>query len=456
MSNDAPSAGWYPNPDGTGGLRWWSGVGWTQYTRSAPATAVDTGAANEPPALPQQQPAADVQAGTEQPGTSETQAWPEQQPATDTQALPTPTDSWQAPGASWQAPGYPAQGPTPPLGGYAPYSPPPAAPLTPSGMRPLGSMFSDIGRITRRAWWPILGISVAIWALVTAALAIATVTLIDIPAFRRALDGLGAALDANPDGSLSQEQLDRLSADFGDAFSRLPVAGWIMLGAVFGVLMLLTTSIQIGAVNRLAMDASAGSAVTWGGAWRSGFTAGFRLFGYYLLIMLLVTIAVLAVTVLIALAAQIAPALAVALGLLAFLGSIVVAVWLTGRLVPALAQAVVSGRALRWSWRATRGKFFAVLGRYLLWSLAASVIINVVVTVVSVPVSLVFLGQATSGDQVSQMGLALTLNLVLLPLSMALTAVTIVGIVPIWRDLSDHRVYRSIDDQGNPIPAPQT
>ncbi len=322
-------------------------------------------------------------------------------------------------------------------------------------MRPLGSMFSDIGRITRRAWWPILGISVAIWALVTAALAIVTVALLDIPAFRRALDGLGTALDTNPDGSLTQEQLDQLSTDFGAAFSRVPAAGWIILGIVFGVLMLLTTTVQIGAVNRLAMDASSGNPVSWGAAWKSGFTAGFRLFGYYLLIMLLATLAVLAVTVVIVLAAQIAPALAVALGLLAFLGSIVVAVWFTGRLVPALAQAVVSGHALRWSWRATKGKFFAVLGRYLLWSLAASVIVNVVVTVVSVPVSLIFLGQAASGDQLSQMGLALTLNLVLLPLSMALAAVTIVGIVPIWRDLSDHPLYRSIDDQGNPIPAPQ-
>ena len=42
MSTELPQAGWYPNPDGTGGLRWWSGVGWTEYTRE--------GVAPQPPA----------------------------------------------------------------------------------------------------------------------------------------------------------------------------------------------------------------------------------------------------------------------------------------------------------------------------------------------------------------------------------------------------------------------
>lgn len=98
------------------------------------------------------------------------------------------------------------------------------------------------------------------------------------------------------------------------------------------------------------------------------------------------------------------------------------------------------------------GKFWAVLGRYLLWSLAASVVINVISTVVSIPVGALFLGTASAAtDPAGQLGLALTLNLLLLPFTMALAAVTMIGIVPIWRDLTDHPVYRSIDENGVPV-----
>jgi hypothetical protein len=81
------------------------------------------------------------------------------------------------------------------------------------------------------------------------------------------------------------------------------------------------------------------------------------------------------------------------------------------------------------------------------------VLINVIVTVVSLPASFLFLGQSVSDNPFNQLGLALTLNLLLLPVSMATAAITIIGIVPIWRDLTDHPVYRAIDD-GAPVPAP--
>ena len=82
-------------------------------------------------------------------------------------------------------------------------------------------------------------------------------------------------------------------------------------------------------------------------------------------------------------------------------------------------------------------------------------IVNVVLTVVSIPVSALFLGQGVeSADPVASLIPALTLNLVLLPLTMAAGAVTVIGIVPIWRDLTDHPVYRGIDDTGQPVAAP--
>ncbi len=427
MSTDGPSAGWYPNPDGTGGLRWWSGIGWTEYTRPA--------APGEPTQV----------LGEAEP----TQVLGEAEPTQVVDHVP-PTSAWG------QTPAQPpaAQPWGQPAGYYGAYTPPPANPLTASGMRPLGGMFSDIGRITRRAWLPILGISLLIWAAVSAVLGLAAVAFVDIPALRRGFDVLGQALENNPDGTFTDAQVEQLQTDFSDAFNRLPVAGWVLLGIALGVLFMLATTVQTAAVNRLAMDAAGSKPVTWGAGWRSGFTAGFRLFGYYILLMVVATLAVIAVTIIIVVVAQLSPALAAALGILAFFASIAVSFWLTGRLIPTVAQAVVGPRAISWSWRATKGKVWAVLGRYLLWTLAASVIINVVTSIVSVPVSLLFLGEtANNSDPFSSMGLALTLNLVLLPFSMAMASISLIGIVPIWRDLTDTE-YRSIDDNGVPIPVP--
>jgi hypothetical protein len=174
-------------------------------------------------------------------------------------------------------------------------------------MRPLAAMFGDIGRITRRAWFPILAISAIIWGAVTAVLAVVTIGLIDVGALRRGLDAIGSALEANPEGDFSTAQGDEITSAFSQAFNSLPPAGWAILGLVAGVLLLLASTVQIGAVNRLAMDAATGGPVSWGVAWRSGFGAGLRLFGYYVLIMLFVTAAVVVVTVIIGLAAQVAP-----------------------------------------------------------------------------------------------------------------------------------------------------
>lgn len=35
MADDARSAGWYPDPDGAAGERWWNGAGWSDSQRSA-------------------------------------------------------------------------------------------------------------------------------------------------------------------------------------------------------------------------------------------------------------------------------------------------------------------------------------------------------------------------------------------------------------------------------------
>ena len=42
------SAGWYPDPAGSGGLRWWNGVAWTDQVQPAAQPAAQPGAAGRP------------------------------------------------------------------------------------------------------------------------------------------------------------------------------------------------------------------------------------------------------------------------------------------------------------------------------------------------------------------------------------------------------------------------
>lgn len=399
---ELPPAGWYPNPDGSGDLRWWSGVGWTEYTREGQAPVVQ----------------------------------PEQD-QNQTQVL---GPAWGETQAAW---GQPAA-PTAPLGGYAPYYPPAEQPLAPSGMRKLNGMFGDIGRIVRRGWAPILGISLIIWGIVSAVWVGVVVAFVDFDALQRGLN----LLTSSTSPETGQPTIDsEVSAAFRDAFASLSPAGWAVVGTLLGILLLIASVVQTAAVSRLAMDAAAGQPVTWGAGWKSGFTAGFRLLGYYLLLSLLLGLAWIAAIVLAVGLYAVSPGVSVAFGLLAVIALIIISIWLTGRLIPVIAQAVVGPRALRWSWTHTRGKFWPVLGRYILWSLAASVVVNIVVTVLSIPLSFLIVGSASSSD----IGSSLMLSLLTMPLSFALTAVTLIGIVPIWRDLTDHPVYRSIDESGQPV-----
>ena len=454
MSNELPPAGWYPNPDGSGGVRWWSGVGWTEYSRAGAAAPDQT--QSEPPVVEPQPvqdltepapPDQDLTQQLAQPDQAQTQqltgpttvmpeapqTWGEQP------AAPPATNPWAPPGGSWGQPAAPA---------YGAYQPPPKQPLTPSRMRPLSAMFSDIGRIVRRGWLPILGISMAIWAVVSVVYVVAFMTTVDLSALQRGFDLIGA--ETSSETGLATNDAE-IAAAFRDAFAALSPSGWALLVTVLTVLILIAASLQTAGVSRVAMDAAAGQPVTWGAGWRACFSGGLRLFGYYLLLGILAGAAwTVAVVVVVGLWA-VSPALSVVIGILGFLGLLVLTFWLSGRLIPVIVQAVMGRHAIAWSWQHTRGKFWAVLGRYLLWSMAASVIVNIVVSVISIPLSLILLGTTASTSSTTQIGTSMVLSLITLPLTMALSAVTFIGVVPIWRDLTEDDTYRSIDEAGQPI-----
>jgi hypothetical protein len=51
-----PAAGWYPDPAGQSGQRWWDGLGWTEYVRATPPSAPTIPAAAVVPSVPEATP----------------------------------------------------------------------------------------------------------------------------------------------------------------------------------------------------------------------------------------------------------------------------------------------------------------------------------------------------------------------------------------------------------------
>lgn len=387
MSDQSPAPGWYPDPADPAQYRYWDGTGWT----------------------------------------AETTGW----------GMPT---------------GWRSEAPTGPV---APTYAPATGVLTSSGMRRLSALFDDVGRIIRLAWWQLLVVGLSIWAAATVIVVALTVSAIDFAALDRALDVTQRTAES------TGQRSSVIETQLRDAWSAVPrinsPAVWIAIGLVIALILMFASCLQIAATNRLGIDAAAGQPVRLGPAWRSGFIGGVRLLGYSLLWLVVLLVLTAAWVALIALTGSVVPVLAVLVGVLGFFGLIVLTFLIAGRFAPLTVQVLVGPGALRWSWAATRGKFWAVLGRALLWSIVASIVSQIVLSVVFIPFSLFGMGLvgtavATPGSGPLQSLVAtLAVSLLSLPLTMVMAALSYIGIVPIWRDLTDDPVYRSIDDAGQPI-----
>ena len=326
------------------------------------------------------------------------------------------------------------------FGRYAPTT----GELTAGGMRRVPQLFDDVGRILKRAWWPIVAVSVAVWAAWFVILILVTTAVVDVGRATTAVTLLLDTTQRFPEGRWPASSQQAIEEAFTGVLRPSSVAWFVATIIVLAVGALFASCVQIAAVTRFGADAAAGVPTSWRAGWRSGAVGGLRLLGYALtltVVTLVVTAALTAVTVA---AAGLNVGLAVVVALTGVIALVVVGIWLTGRLVPVLVQVDMGPRALAWSWLATRGHFWAVLGRYLLWSIVAAVVAQTVLAILLLPVSLVTFS-ATSTPDAGSVTTSLILYLVSLPLSFIVAALTYVGVVPIWRDLTDDPTYRSID-----------
>jgi hypothetical protein len=315
-------------------------------------------------------------------------------------------------------------------------------------MRRVDALFGEGWRIVRRAWWPILAVGVLVWSA-WSAVCLVLAAVLRFGAWAALAGDAVEASESYPDGIPAgvandlQRQAEALAAD-------IPTAAWVVAGVVLTLATVLAWAAGSAAVYRLGAEAAAGRPTGFSVAWDGVRCGTARLTGYGLLLGL-GSAAVLGVMLIPAIALMDpAPFLGVALLLVGVPAWIACLYALVARLLPGFVQACLrqGSGALRWSWRATRGRFWAVLGRWLLWLLAAGLVTNTVQWVVGFPLSLGMMSAVLAGGSG---WVALLLMLLAVVVSGALSSISLIGGVPIWRDLTTDPAYAAINPDGTPV-----
>ncbi|WP_217253132.1 glycerophosphoryl diester phosphodiesterase membrane domain-containing protein, partial [Streptomyces sp. AC602_WCS936] len=296
------------------------------------------------------------------------------------------------PNAGWGAappPGGPGGGYGGGYGGYGPPGghggwgggwggPPPAAKPGVIPLRPLGvGEILDGAVSTMRTYWrTVLGISLTV-AVFTEIIVVLLQGLV--------LDDVGSEALNDPDATLSE---------LGDAMADTTInSGVIFLISLIGTV--LATALLTTVTSRAVL----GRKVTIGEAWRDARPQVLRLFGLIVLLLLIVAgIVTVGMAPGLVVAAAGAGGAGLALTILGFLASGVVAVWLMVRFSLASPALMLEKqgikKAMSRSTKLVRGSWWRVFGIQLL----ATIIANVVASIIVIPFA--FLAAALSGDGV--------------------------------------------------------
>ncbi len=319
--------------------------------------------------------------------------------------------------------------------------------LAPSGLRGVEAVMTEPFAVIRGAWWPILAIGLIVWGLWTLA-AVALAGLVNVGGWSSALWAAIEASDSYPLGLPPEVSAD-LEQQFSAAAQATSTATWIAAGIAFFAVTGFAAATQAAAVYRLAAEAGAGRPVTFATALAGVRTGLLRLLGYGLLLTAVWAIA-LGVIIGAAMQAGDHSAAAVLLGMLAVGALLFALCWAGIRVLPGFVQACVPGSShrLRWSWNATRGRFWAIVGRLLLWAVLILTVNNFVSSLIAVPVGFAvaaaFISGGPGGGWIIVIAILGTAGL-----TNVLNGFGFLGVVPVWRDLSSDPAYRAIDEDGS-------
>lgn len=324
---------------------------------------------------------------------------------------------WQPPAGSPpptqdQYPAFGAPGPVAPTNGAPGWTPPPKPGLIPLRPLTLGTMLGAAFQVLRRNPRPMFGFSLLLMGGVSI-LALVVVGVVSFFAITRAMTATEADQDAITAGSIAAIALSAL----------VPV-----------VLSLCASALLQGIVALEVARGTVGEKLTLKGLLRAARGRIGALIGWTLLVTAAVVVALVVVGVLIGLiiafGGQAGLVIGVLLGVAVGLGSAVLGFWLGTRLclVPSvlMLERLPLRAALARSWSLTTGYFWKTLGIQLL----VSVIVQVVGSIITTPVSLLFgFGTALinpNGDETGFIVAAAVLYLVTILIAVVFSAIAAV------------------------------
>lgn len=321
--------------------------------------------------------------------------------------------------------------------------------VTESGLRPLGDFFADVGRILRRGWKQLLGISALVWFVAAVMIGAMALLLFDVGAVDETLQVLLDDLQQSPDG-LSAAAQARIEQLWDTA---IPYGPAIYIGAGLLLLAILITAsaLQVAGVNRAAVDAASDLPVTWTKSWFGAARGAPRLILFWALVVLGVIVVISAVVALSILLGQVAVALGVLTAIVLTLVALMAGIWLTGRLILVTAEAPMGRRPVRWAWQASRGRVLGILGRSLVWAIVAGIVASIVTSALFWPLGAAFEAALTGQGTQALPTFGIIATLVGIPIYQAIAGFTYLGAVPIWRDVTEREQYRALpQDVGAP------